>query len=98
MRRAYVAAYDISDPRRLRRVYRIMMGHGDPLQLSVFLCHLSDVERELLVDSLMEAMDPAADSVMFIDVGSSARPVKEWIKVIGKLRTSVQDVPRFYVV
>jgi hypothetical protein len=32
----YVVAYDISDPRRWRRVFRLMNGYGAWVQLSVF--------------------------------------------------------------
>ena len=34
----YIVAYDISDPRRWRRVFRLMNGYGEWLQLSVFQC------------------------------------------------------------
>src|SRR5207245_5663551 len=37
----YIVAYDISDPRRWRRVFRLMNGYGEWLQLSVFQCRLS---------------------------------------------------------
>ena len=30
MRSRYAVAYDISDPKRLRRVHRVMRGFGDP--------------------------------------------------------------------
>jgi CRISPR-associated protein Cas2 len=50
MRLLYVVTYDISDKKRLRKVFRLMRGYGDHLQLSVFRCELSGVERfELLV-------------------------------------------------
>src|SRR5690606_35574631 len=45
MRTAYVVTYDICEPKRLRRVYRIMLGYGDHLQYSVFRCELTDRER-----------------------------------------------------
>jgi hypothetical protein len=37
----YVVAYDIAAPRRWRKVFRIMEGYGEWLQLSVFQCRLS---------------------------------------------------------
>lgn len=33
-----LVAYDISDHRRRRRLYRLLSGFGEPLQESVFLC------------------------------------------------------------
>ncbi|MDD4792699.1 MAG: CRISPR-associated endonuclease Cas2, partial [Firmicutes bacterium] len=41
MRRRFIVCYDISDPKRLRKMYRTMRGFGDPLQKSVFTCDLS---------------------------------------------------------
>ncbi len=46
MRTTYVVTYDIRDPKRLRRVYRLMLGYGEHVQYSVFRCDLTS--RELL--------------------------------------------------
>src|SRR4051794_37111107 len=43
-RRRYLMAYDFSDPKRLRRVCKVMEAYGERLQYSVFLCDLSDME------------------------------------------------------
>jgi len=59
MRRLYIVAYDISDPKRLRRVFRTLKGYGQHLQLSVFRCDLSASQRLQL----------AAKLVMFVDLG-----------------------------
>jgi CRISPR-associated protein Cas2 len=40
-RRRYLIAYDIAEPRRLRRICSIMESFGERLQYSVFLCDLS---------------------------------------------------------
>ena len=37
----YVVTYDIRDPRRWRRIFRIMKGYGEWVQLSVFQCRLN---------------------------------------------------------
>jgi CRISPR-associated endonuclease Cas2 len=37
----YIVTYDISSQRRWRRVFRIMEGYGEWVQLSVFQCRLS---------------------------------------------------------
>jgi len=43
-RRVYIVAYDISHPKRLRRVFRTMKVYGQHLQLSVFRCDLRACE------------------------------------------------------
>ena len=44
MRRRFIVCYDISDPKRLRKMFR-KIGFGDPLQKSMFTCDLSIKER-----------------------------------------------------
>ncbi|WP_028708762.1 CRISPR-associated endonuclease Cas2 [Propionicicella superfundia] len=68
-RRRYLIAYDIRDERRLRRVCKLMEGHGTRLQYSVFLCDLSD--RELLIwrSDIVQLMELELDSVVYVDLG-----------------------------
>ena len=44
MRQTYIISYDVSDPKRLRKVFKTLRGYGDHLQLSVFRCELSPKE------------------------------------------------------
>jgi len=43
--RLFIVAYDISDQRRWRRVFKAMHGYGEWIQLSVFQCRLSRRRR-----------------------------------------------------
>lgn len=70
MRRRYIVCYDISDPARLRRVFRKMLGYGDPLQKSVFTCDLSPNEKARMIKALSKIIDLDADSVMVVDTGA----------------------------
>lgn len=69
MRQVYLVAYDVCDPKRLRRVYRLMCGSGDPLQYSVFRCELSALEKQTLKESLWQVLNLAEDRVIIIDLG-----------------------------
>jgi CRISPR-associated protein Cas2 len=69
MRNLHLVTYDISDAKRLRRVFRKMMGFGDPVQYSVFLCSLSRTERVLMMDALRGVMNQAEDRVLVVDLG-----------------------------
>lgn len=69
MRSVYVVCYDISNPQRLRLVYRTMRGFGDHIQLSVFRCELSPRERVELVAALTPIINHDEDQVMLIDIG-----------------------------
>jgi CRISPR-associated protein Cas2 len=68
-RSRYYVCYDVSDAKRLRRVFRIMNGFGEPLQYSVFACDLSTKERVLLEAALIEAINVREDRVLLIDIG-----------------------------
>jgi hypothetical protein len=43
--RLYIVSYDISNERRWRRVFKLMRGYGQWLQLSVFQCRLTGRRR-----------------------------------------------------
>ncbi len=77
-RRRYLMAYDIAEPRRLRRICTLMEDHGERLQYSVFLCDLTIAERAELESMVTEVMDLNEDSVVQIDLGpvTAAAPVR----------------------
>lgn len=76
-RRRYLVAYDIADPKRLRRVCTVMESYGQRLQYSVFICDLSGGEMSSLERDVLEVMDLDEDSVVHIDLGlqASSAPV-----------------------
>ncbi len=73
----YLVCYDISDPRRLRLVYKTMRGYGDHLQYSVFRCVLSDLQMANLEDSLSRTINHDEDQVLLIHLGS-AESKRSW--------------------
>ena len=85
MRQTFVVSYDISCPRRLRRVYRLMRGWGDHIQLSVFRCELNARELVELRARLSEIIHTHEDQVLFVDVGPVDGRGHTAIRAIGKL-------------
>lgn len=77
-RRRYLMAYDVAEPKRLRRVCTLMEDHGERLQYSVFLCDLTLAERAELESLVTEVMDLNDDSVIQIDLGpvTAAAPIR----------------------
>ncbi|MCX8049880.1 MAG: CRISPR-associated endonuclease Cas2 [Methylohalobius sp.] len=59
----HLVAYDISDPKRLYRVHRYLKKLGIPLQYSVFLLHITPIQRKQIVFRLNRLIDPRADDV-----------------------------------
>ena len=82
--RSYIVTYDISSPRRWRAVFRTMHGFGEHVQLSVFRCDLTPLQREQMVSALTELVHHLDDQVLVIDLGPSGRRVIEGITVVGR--------------
>lgn len=86
---AYVVTYDISDPRRWRRVFKLMKGYGRWLQLSVFHCRLDGSRRIEMAASLESAIDSAADHVLILDLGP-AEDVELAVESLGKTFEAIE--------
>jgi len=71
VRQRFLVTYDVSDPKRLRRVFRVMKGFGTHLQLSVFSCDLTEMTQVLMRAALAQEINHAEDSVLIIDIGPS---------------------------
>ena len=63
---SYIVAYDISDPKRLRRVATACEDYGYRRQLSVFLVRLSATDFVRLRNRLFELIKHDEDQVLFI--------------------------------
>ena len=44
----YLICYDIRDPKRWRKAYKLLQGYGDRVQYSIFRCALNMRDREKL--------------------------------------------------
>ncbi len=73
MEHIYLVTYDIACPKRWRKVFKIMKGYGEWLQLSVFQCRLDKIQYLLMTDRLEELMDRSEDHILIVDIGSSDR-------------------------
>jgi CRISPR-associated protein Cas2 len=63
---SYIVAYDISDPKRLRKVATACEDFGYRKQLSVFLCRLSATDFVRLKARLYDLIHLEEDQVLFI--------------------------------
>ena len=86
---AYVVAYDISDPRRWRRVFKTMKGYGRWLQLSLFHCRLDGGRRVEMAAALDALIDRATDHVVILDLGP-AEDVQLAVESLGKTFTPIE--------
>jgi len=70
-RRLVVVTYDVSCPKRWRKVFRCMKGFGQHLQLSVFCCDLTRQDILAMTATLKQLIDSSEDSVLIADLGLS---------------------------
>ncbi|MFU8858208.1 MAG: CRISPR-associated endonuclease Cas2 [Deferrisomatales bacterium] len=84
MRRICLVTYDISDDKRLRRVFKAMKGFGLHVQLSVFQCDLTAQDRVRMEAALDEIIHRDQDQVLIFDLGPTASDPIKRIDVLGR--------------
>jgi CRISPR-associated protein Cas2 len=62
----YLVAYDIADPKRLRKVAQTCEDFGNRRQYSVFLCRLSATDLVRFKSRLYDIIDLQKDQVAFV--------------------------------
>lgn len=85
----YIVTYDIADPKRWRRVFKLMEGFGEWLQLSVFQCRLPAVRHAELVQLLDGIIHHDEDHILLVDIGV-AQDVVPRITSLGKAYNPVE--------
>lgn len=80
----FIVAYDITDQKRWRKVFKTMKGFGEWVQFSVFQCNLSRQKMLEMEYALREIILEGSDHVLIIDLGPSEN-IKPRFKSIGKL-------------
>lgn len=78
--------YDISDPKRYRRVHKLLLGVGRPVQYSIFRSKLDERETQRLRWQLTQLMAPE-DRLLIVDLCSgcaqrvvSKNHVEGWVE------------------
>jgi CRISPR-associated protein Cas2 len=84
MRTSYLVTYDISDDKRLRKVFQLMRGYGDHLQYSVFECQLNASDLVRLRADLSRLIHHDDDQVLFVDLGPAEGRGDRVITSLGK--------------
>ena len=96
MRNSYIVSYDISDPKRLRQVFKTMRSWGDHLQFSVFECDLNPSEKIELETTLGDIINHDEDQVIFVGLGPSEGRGDRVITALGLPYTKL-DAPCYVV-
>ncbi|HVT89158.1 MAG TPA: CRISPR-associated endonuclease Cas2 [Tepidisphaeraceae bacterium] len=83
MRRCYIVFYDISNQKRWRKVFKIMNGHGEWWQYSVFFCVLKEIDRVRMQGQLEEVMNLKEDQCVIVDLGPDEETARDAATVLG---------------
>ena len=92
MRTSYSICYDISDDKRLRKVFQIMRKFGDHLQYSIFECQLTAMDLVRCRAELAKAINQKEDQVLFVNLGPAEGRGDRVITALGLPYTNV-DAP-----
>jgi CRISPR-associated protein Cas2 len=90
--RLYIITYDIRHPKRWRKVFRIMQGYGEWLQLSVFQCRLSRERHAELIALLDGVIHHGDDHIVLLDLGPAERVVPRVVS-LGKTFAPIEREP-----
>lgn len=93
MRLLYVVTYDVRDDKRWRRVFKLMRGHGDHLQYSVFRCELNDRERAALIEKLAAVIKKDEDQVLLFPLGPAGGQREVNVHAVGVAYAPVTHGP-----
>lgn len=89
-RHRYVISYDIPEDRRRQRVARVLEGHGERVQYSVFECVLTEVQFERLWGELGRVIVLGEDSLRAYRLCPACGG---WTRVVGQaVRVEVAEV------
>jgi CRISPR-associated protein Cas2 len=90
-RHLYLAAYDISCNRRLRKALYVLRSYASGGQKSVFECFLTPAEKAQLLDEIGRVIDPDEDRFILLRLAGAKH-----IRTLGKA-VLPQDGSFFYV-
>jgi CRISPR-associated protein Cas2 len=85
----YIVTYDISDQKRWRRVFKLLKGYGEWLQLSVFQCRCGLMRYAELLTRLDGEIDHCDDQVLVVDVGD-ADTIRPKVHSLGKAYAPIE--------
>jgi CRISPR-associated protein Cas2 len=74
MRKLYLIAYDICEPRRLTQVRELLKGFSTGGQKSVFECWCTPAELKELTETLRETIIEKEDRVHIFTLDGRSRP------------------------
>ena len=90
-RQLFLAAYDVREPKRLKRALHILRDYTCGGQKSVFECYLTVSEKQRLIKRVLALLDETEDFFLIVPLRQSTP-----VKAIGTATTPV-DASFLYI-
>ena len=84
MRNRYFITYDITDDKRRNSVYKVLLGNGDHVQYSAFICELNNLELQRVKGLLASHINMRQDQILILKMGVAKKTIDEKMETIGK--------------
>ncbi|TXD34811.1 CRISPR-associated endonuclease Cas2 [Lujinxingia vulgaris] len=81
--RLFIITYDITDDKRLRKVFEYLKQWGQHVQYSVFACALGPTSLATVKTELDALIHHDDDQVLFFDLGAEASRAQRAIDYLG---------------
>lgn len=91
MRQSYLVCYDISDDKRLRKVFQTMRNFGDHLQYSIFECQFTESDLVRCRAELSQIIHHSEDQVLFVCLGPAEGRGERVITALGRPYTTMDS-------
>jgi len=69
MRHYVLVSYDISNDKRLRKMFKLLRGYGEHVQFSIFLCQLTPSDVAVLSEKIKDIINHKEDQSIMITLG-----------------------------
>lgn len=79
----HIVAYDIKDPKRMRKIALLCQDYGVRVQYSIFQFDLNETLTAQLISELKDLINPENDKIMIVPVCKKCR---ESIQYIGDMK------------
>lgn len=94
-KRRFIVSYDVSSPRRLRRVAKVLQSFGRRIQYSVFECLLDPLRLVKVKGALEREINHEQDQVLFISMRRSPGGDNLEISSLGR---PYSEAPRLTII
>lgn len=87
----YLAAYDVSDPKRLQRALHVLRDYATGGQKSVFECFLNEAEKQALLKGVAAVLDLDEDRFFVVRLDPRSK-----VQILG-IAVRPADPSYFYI-